>query len=310
MGDAAPPLPRLLAAADDDFSSGMARAYAALCALTTGLIVLGAMVRAHGAGLACPDWPLCFGEVVPRMNLEVAFEWTHRLVAGAVSLSFAGLGALALRRPALRRRVLAPLAAAAALLATQVLLGALTVWHLLAAWTVTAHLLVGNAFNACLLLTALQLGGNTHGELARIPAAARAAVAAAAALLFVQLVLGGLLSSTYAGMACPEWPQCNGGAFFPSLRGAVGLHLAHRWNGVLVLLALGGAAAAARGVPRLGGLTALALALGVVQLGAGVANVLLAIPVEVTGLHSLLAALLVLAITASLHASLPPRTSV
>jgi heme A synthase len=58
---------------------------------------------------------------------------------------------------------------------------------------------------------------------------------------------------------------------------------------------------AARGLPRLGRLAALALALGVAQLAAGVANVLLSIPVEVTGLHSLLAALLVLATTASFH---------
>jgi cytochrome c oxidase assembly protein subunit 15 len=301
MGDAAPPLPGLLAAADDDFASALARAYAALCALTTALIVLGALVRAHGAGLACPDWPLCFGEVVPRMNLEVAFEWTHRLVAGSMSVAFAGLGALVLRRPALRRRARRTLAAAALLLATQVLLGALTVWHLLAAWTVTAHLLVGNAFNACLLLLALRLGSDADRPAVVAPARVRSALLAAAGLLAIQLALGGLVSSTYAGLACPEWPRCNGGFWFPSLRGAVGVHLAHRWNAVLLLGALATAAAAARGVPRLGGLAALALALGVAQLAAGVANVLLSIPVEVTGLHSLLAALLVLATTASLH---------
>jgi cytochrome c oxidase assembly protein subunit 15 len=309
MGDAAPPLPRLLAASDDDFAPALARAFAALCALTTGLIVLGALVRAHGAGLACPDWPLCFGEIVPRMNLEVAFEWTHRLVAGSLSLAFAALGVAALRRPALRRRVGRTLGAAAVLLATQVLLGALTVWHLLAAWTVTAHLLVGNAFNACLLLLALQLGSSTDGDARPVPANARAALAGAAALLAVQLALGGLVSSTYAGMACPEWPQCNGGAWFPSWRGAVGAHLAHRWNAVLLLGALAAAAFAARGVPRLGPRTALALGLGLAQLGVGVANVLLAIPVEVTGLHSLLAALLVLTLTASLHASFRPGTA-
>ena len=37
----------------------LGRAFFALAALTYGLIVLGALVRAHGAGLACPDWPLC-----------------------------------------------------------------------------------------------------------------------------------------------------------------------------------------------------------------------------------------------------------
>ena len=47
-------------------------------------------------------------------------------------------------------------------------------------------------------------------------------------------MLGGLVSSRYAGLACPEWPTCNGGAWFPSWRGAVGLHLLHRSNGYLL----------------------------------------------------------------------------
>ena len=35
------------------------------------LIVLGALVRANDAGLACPDWPLCFGELVPQLDVRV-----------------------------------------------------------------------------------------------------------------------------------------------------------------------------------------------------------------------------------------------
>ena len=68
---------------------GLARSYAALVVLVTGLIVLGASVRAFEAGLACPDWPLCFGQIIPEMNLEVAFEFGHRVMAGGVSLLFA-----------------------------------------------------------------------------------------------------------------------------------------------------------------------------------------------------------------------------
>ena len=52
----------------------LAAGFLALLAMTWALIVLGALVRAHGAGLACPDWPLCFGELVPRFDLKVAFE--------------------------------------------------------------------------------------------------------------------------------------------------------------------------------------------------------------------------------------------
>jgi cytochrome c oxidase assembly protein subunit 15 len=129
----------------------------------------------------------------------------------------------------------------------------------------------------------------------------RRAVALAAALLALQLALGGLVSSTYAGMACPEWPACSGGAWLPAWRGSVGLHLAHRWNAYLLIAALAAAAWLARGAPGAGRLAALAAALGLAQAGVGVANVLLGIPVEITALHSLLAALLVLTVTAALH---------
>jgi heme A synthase len=305
MVDAAPPLPRLRTADSARLARALGRGCVALVTLTTGLIVLGALVRAHGAGLACPDWPLCFGTLLPRINLEVGFEWTHRLVAGTVSLGFLGLAAALLRAGALRRRVAAPLALAAGLLALQVVLGALTVWRLLAAWTVTAHLVVGNSFNACLLLVALRLREVERPPAARAPAprAARAALLVATALLLLQFVLGGLVSSTHAGMACPEWPRCNGGAWLPSLGGLVGLHLAHRWNAVLLVAGLGAAALASRRVPGLAAICGGALALGLAQTGLGVANVLLAIPVEITALHSACAALLVLALTAALHAA-------
>jgi cytochrome c oxidase assembly protein subunit 15 len=281
----------------------LASGFALLVALTFGLIVLGALVRAHDAGLACPDWPLCFGELVPRMNLRVAFEWTHRLVAGSLALVFAGLATLALRRRASREASARLLLAAGLLLLVQVLLGALTVWQLLAAWTVTSHLLAGNAFAATLLLVCLALRARARGDAAAsAPAAARALAAAAGVLLLVQMLLGGLVASRYAGLACPDWPACWEGAWFPTFEGDVGLQLLHRWNAALVVAALLGLAAAARaaGAP-LRRLAVLAAALGVCQLGVGVANVWLRLPVEVTGLHSALAAALVLTLTAAAH---------
>jgi heme A synthase len=275
-----------------------ARRLGAGCAVLVGvsvaLIVLGALVRAHAAGLACPDWPLCFGRLIPRMNLEVGFEWGHRALAGSLTLAFATLCALVVRREALRRRAGPWLLAAGALLALQIGLGALTVWQLLAAWTVTSHLLVGNAFAACLLLAARRLRDASEPEPS--PSAARALVGLAGALLLAQVALGGLVSSSYAGLACPEWPACRGGAWYPSLRGAVGLHLLHRTNGYLLAAALGLAVWRLRRPARLRRALAAALALALAQLASGVANVLLALPVEVTGLHSALAALLVLAL--------------
>jgi heme A synthase len=273
----------------------LARGWTLLLSASLGLIVLGALVRAHGAGLACPDWPLCFGELVPRMDLKVAFEWSHRAVAGSVALCFAALAALTLADPFGRRAARRPIALAAGLLALQILLGALTVWKLLAAWSVTAHLLAGNAFALALLWIACSLRDPAPAR-PRVAPAARRWWSAAALLLLLQFALGGLVASRFAGLACPEWPSCSAGVWFPSWRGGVGLHLLHRWNALLLLLALAGAAHASRRDPGLRGATAAALALGVCQLAAGVANVWLGLPVEVTGLHSALAAALAVAL--------------
>lgn len=281
----------------------LAFGFGALLALTVCLIVLGALVRAHGAGLACPDWPLCFGTFVPEIDLHVAFEYSHRVMAASMSLLFAGLAGLALharRTPPEARRLLA---LATALLATQIVLGALTVWHLLAAWTVTSHLIIGNSFAATLLWIhcALREAGGRGRPAAPAHAGARLALSATAAVLFAQLVLGGLVSSRFAGLACAEWPACSAGVWFPTWRGGVGLQLLHRLNAYLLLAALVATAALCWRARALRRLALLALLLGVLQLCVGVANVWLGIPVEVTGLHTGLATLLVLSIALALR---------
>jgi len=277
----------------------LVRSFAALIAATFCLIVLGALVRANDAGLACPDWPLCFGEFIPRIDLRVGFEYAHRVLAGSVALCFTALAIAIVRRPVLRARCALPLGLAAVLLAVQILLGALTVWQLLAAWTVTSHLLTGNAFAATLLWTLLSLGGDAGRP--RVRGAVRGALAAAAVLLFLQMLLGGLVASRYAGLACTEWPACNDGAWFPSFAGSVGLHLFHRWNGLVLLGALAVFWRAARSHPGLSRVAGIALAVGLAQFAVGVANVLTRIPAEITGLHSALATALVLLLTAAAH---------
>jgi len=281
----------------------LAAGFLALLGLTWALIVLGALVRAHGAGLACPDWPFCFGELVPRFDLKVAFEWGHRVTAGGVALAFAALAALALRRASTRRATARLLALAAGLLALQVLLGALTVWRLLATWSVTAHLLTGTSFALTLLLVACalrDLAAPPHRPDRPSPASTRA-LGLAAALLALQIALGGLVSSSFAGLACPEWPACNGGLWFPTWSGSVGLHLLHRYNGYLLLAALVAAAWASRSDAGLRRPAFASLAIGIAQVGVGIANVIFGLPVEVTGLHSALAAALAAVLTLALR---------
>ena len=282
-------------------------AFAALGVPGFCLIVLGALVRAHEAGLACPDWPLCFGLLVPEMNLRVGFEWSHRVLAGAISLGFLGLSIRALRRPDTPAGAQRLIWITGLLLGIQILLGALTVWHLLAAWTVTSHLVTGNAFVLGLLLIGVSLrNADRTATLPESPPRTRAWLAGAAALLLAQLVLGGLVSSRFAGLACPEWPACNGGHWFPTWRGSVGLHLLHRWNALALVLAVVVTAWITRSDPRVRRRTALAALLAAVQLAVGVANVLLGIPVEITGLHSALAAALVLTLGSAVYLAWAP----
>ena len=283
----------------------LALAFALLLGLTYLLIVLGALVRVQGAGLACPDWPLCFGTLIPVFDLKVAFEWTHRVVAGSLAIAFVVLAALTLRLPLRRQRLVVLLAIGGGLLALQILLGALTVWQLLASWTVTSHLLTGNAFAVTLAFIWRELSEADRPlmRIAPVPGVVRGLVSVTGALLVLQIALGGLVASTYTGLACPEWPTCMDGVWFPTFDGAVGLHLIHRMNGYALLAGLGMCAWAARGEPSLGSLFTLAFWIGLAQVAAGVANVLFALPVEITGLHSALAAALVLTLALALRAA-------
>ncbi len=262
----------------------------ALTLSTWALLVFGAAVRVHGAGLACPDWPLCFGEVIPPLDFQVGLEFGHRVVAGVISLGFLALGGLLWR---LRAAVPAagPLwGAAAVVLMVQVVLGGLTVLELLAEWTVTSHLLAGNTF--CLLLLLLTLTLRSADERAPVAPVApagvplRAAAVALALLVPLQLALGGLVASSYAGLACATWPLCNGQALFPTFSGLVGLQVAHRLVAYLLLGAAGLTWALARRHPVLAAPARAVLAVVLLQAAVGVANVLLRLPVEVTLLHS------------------------
>ena len=281
----------------------LAIGFAGLSALTYGLIVLGALVRAQGAGLACPDWPLCFGELVPRFDLKIGFEWTHRAVAGMVSLVFVALSIATLRLPRLRGSVGRLLLTGAVALALQIVLGALTVWQLLASWTVTSHLVTGNAFALVLVFVSRRLFEQAAAQ--RTPvlhsARLRGLLSVAGALLVLQVVLGGLLSSTYAGLACPDWPTCLGDAWFPSFQGALGLNLFHRYNAYALIVMLAISSVAARHAQPAGKLILLAFVLGLAQVVVGIANVLFQIPVELTGLHSALAAALLLTVALALR---------
>ncbi|HYY47248.1 MAG TPA: COX15/CtaA family protein [Thermoplasmata archaeon] len=126
----------------------------AICSYAT--IVLGGTVRGMDAGLACPDWPLCHGSIVPNLaDPLVAVEYAHRLAAALTSLFLL----LTFLVCALWFRadlwLLSLSFAALAILATQVVFGALTITSSLDWVIVTVHLALGTATFATALIVAL-----------------------------------------------------------------------------------------------------------------------------------------------------------
>ena len=110
------------------------------------LTALGGIVRVTGSGLACPDWPGCYGAVIPSGDFgkfaahQVWLEWSHRLVAAIMGFIILGYAIAAWRRYRDRARIWLPAVLAIPLLALQVVLGGLTVTERLEAVIVTLHL--------------------------------------------------------------------------------------------------------------------------------------------------------------------------
>jgi heme A synthase len=253
------------------------------------LIVLGAVVRSTGSGLACPDWPLCHGRLIPPFQTQVLLEWCHRAVALLVSLGVFALAFWIAVRAPLRRALGGLVLGALGLLAMQIVLGALTVWKLLRFEVVTLHL--GNAllFFAVLLVIAERSAQGPvapAGGARAAGAAVRALFVLAAVVTFGQILLGGLVSTNHAGLACPDWPLCHG-QLVPKMSGLIGFQMWHRFGAYGLAALLTGLAWCARREAdvRVRAVAVAAPSFVVLQIVLGVFNVWLAVPVWLTAAH-------------------------
>lgn len=200
----------------------------AAIALAVLVIMLGAFVRLSDAGLGCPDWPGCYGQLTvpngpheiaaanqafPKNAVDVRKAWTemvHRYVASTLGLLILVMALLSLRRATVPRipRVLPW--ALLALVIFQGLLGMWTVTLLLKPLIVTLHLLGGMATLALLELCLMRHRRMAAGWSVVRRRGLRVLAGAALLLLVVQVFLGAWTSTNYAALACPDFPTCQG----------------------------------------------------------------------------------------------------
>ena len=166
------------------------------------LMAVGSATRVMNAGLACPDWPLCYGQLVPtqQMNLQVFLEWFHRLDAALIGVSAIALSGISWwYRKELPSWL--PWAASFALflIVFQGILGGLTVTQLLRFDIVTAHLGTALLFFSTLIVIGTSLlpyqGTKAAGKLSWLGLGA-------AVLVYMQSILGGLVGSRWALHQC------------------------------------------------------------------------------------------------------------
>lgn len=196
------------------------------------LLVWGNIVAGLKAGLACPDWPLCHGEVVPPFRWDIYIEFFHRLLGATAGLLLIILSYKRFRKyPGLAKVI--PILTVA-LLIFQITLGGIVVLMELPVDITTFH------FGTALLIFALTLYLAYFDGKINVPSFSLSNFGwlffSLALLIFVQAVLGAYVRHTDAGLACPDFPKCLGHWIPPVLRGIVLTHYIHRSVAYLIFI--------------------------------------------------------------------------
>ena len=305
---------------------------------TFDLIVFGAFTRLTDSGLGCPDWPGCYGEANPFLahhDIRAAetlmptgpvtvfkawIEMIHRYLAMGVGVLIIASLVIGWRLWCSHRESrYAPRLPGFLLffVCVQGAFGAWTVTLKLQPIIVTIHLLLGMSLLG--LLTWHALRQSEHSHVSDVSSAHRILAALALLAAFIQIALGGWVSTNYAALACGGFPLCQGswvptmdfthgftlwralgmtaaGDYLP-FDALIAIHWVHRLFSVVVVGLVAWVAHRAwktHGTERLGRVL---LWLILLQFGTGMATVLLNWPLTIAVLHNAGAALLVLLLT-------------
>ena len=294
----------------------------ATLALAFCAVVLSAYARLADAGLGCADWPACYAEnalkerQAPRADAprgHTSWQWKlHSQVVQLLGLLAVAICGLAWKkRGELRQSPLLP-TLLLGLLVFMAVFGILAFSYLTRPIIVSVHLAGGVTMLILLAWIALR----QMAQPATVdPGAAqkwRGLAWLGIALLLVQIMLGGWMSSNFAALACTGFPLCQGTLlpsmdFSYSLEGSglplsaerlTAIHWMHRLGALITIAYLGWlsfGAMAVRGLRNIGKAILLLVAL---QFALGIANVLLGLPLLVAVLHNAVAMLLLIALVA------------
>lgn len=295
------------------------------------VVTVGAWVRLTDAGLGCPDWPGCYGQLIvpevlsddattdpiysarPELDQPKAWrEMIHRYLASALGLICVVLALIAWRN---RRDPEQPIIVAFVLLGLVVFQGLLGMWTvtlLLKPIVVVAHLL-GGLSTLALLFWLGRFRTAPIWSNQRIKALGIAAIAG----LIVQIFLGGWTSANYAALACPDFPTCQR-QWWPAVAdfnegfvlwreigvdyeggvldhpASVAVHFTHRLGAIIAAILIAFFALKLISQPSSkvdGGFILAAL---IAQLGIGISVVLFGVPLAIAVAHNAVAALLLL----------------
>lgn len=194
------------------------------------LLIWGSLVAGMKAGLACPDWPLCQGRLLPPWQLNVWMEFAHRLLAAVAATLLVALSGRRWKSYRGTQRMV-PLAAVV-LLIGQIAIGGLVVLMGLPLQLTTVHFMLALTVFVLVLYMA-RCDGVRH------PAAFAASGYAGlllcmVLLMFSQASLGAYLRHSGKAMACTGFLACQQ-SFFPEMWTlSIAINYGHR----LIALAL------------------------------------------------------------------------
>jgi heme A synthase len=280
-----------------------------------GTVMLGSWTRINGAGLTCPDWPLCHGRVIPSLADGTVWEWTHRLFAFCVAPLVVALIAVAWRERKASPFIAPTIAAIGALFFAQVLLGAATVYLGNSPASVVLHWGTAMAFIAALSAMTIFAGAVDRGADGEPQTGgvrgfdAPTVLTITAAVAFVTMCVGAYVSSSGAGLACLSIPGCAGNVVVYTHGQLV--QMLHRVFAAATLICAAGSLAITWARPasqRVRVAATAGVALVCVQVLLGLLNVTLRLPTDLREAHAFNAALVFLAfVIAAIFAVLDAR---